>query len=476
MNNAPLINTINSNIFNITSSLSIDFVVILVLGIVLITCLGAYLNYKKYKWYHPRFLIYFSTILAAIIGLVFASFNDFKPLSETSDEWLRQAILFVAAIGNFYMMLLFVAIIIVAPINIIYNLKKWMSHPHPLKSFWKLSYYFIIFSAITLCATQLLWILPGFAYDSTANFATVGNNPINNNMSWFYFTSRWLFDNVIYTQWFAWGFILYLVLCIMIASIVVFCTRYNNHFSANYWKDKRIKIEKPTFFVHFLSFMAFIFILQNIMMNPLGLVFHLIDIIIILAATTILIMFVISILGSIKSRRSYFYYVKLMWYVYIKTIKSTDTEKSLAKLKEVDASQQRLKMCSLDKINSSNVNFYGIASNYIFPIVFTVYLGFVNNYNFETTSFEIVNHWQFWITMIIGTYLSSLIFSNSHYNNTILNNGSALAAFSITAGVQTGVFNVYTKVLAHMRSVIALQVIVYETMDPKKMPQTRWVT
>ncbi len=470
MNQTIIINTINLNIFNINKTLSINFIIVLLLGILLITCLGAFLNHKKYKWYHPRFLVYFSTLLAIVVGLVFASFNDFKPLSANNeDNWMRQSVLFVAAIGNFYMMMLFAIIIVVAPINIIYNLKRWLMQDHPIKSFWKLNFYFIIFGGLALCASQLLWVLPGFAYDTTAQFSTVGAN----NMSWFYYISRWLFDNAIYTEWFAWGFILYLLLCFIISGLVVFFTRHSHRFTIDYWKTTKDKIERPTFFVHFLSFMAFIFVLQNLLMNPLGIVFHFLDIIILLFVANTFVLFAISILGAFKSKRGYIYYVKLMWYVYTKTIASTDLKKSIIKIEAVDVHKQRLGMCHFQKINDNNINFYAVASNYIFPIVFTTYLGFVNNYH--TGGFVIVNHWQFWITMIIGTYFSSWIFSNARNNPTILNNASGLSAYSITAGVQTGIFNVYTKVLAHMRNVIALQFVVFETMDFKISPHAQWV-
>ncbi|GAA5414523.1 hypothetical protein [Ureaplasma ceti] len=441
---------------------------------------------KAPKWvlwlFRPGWATWLAFILAFIVGLIYYSLSKEYHLiwnpANTADPfggklWVWQSIQFMYSIGSWIVIFILFSLWLSSPFIALISFSNMYKEQQNTQYHMKRLLWILIVLGITLGAANIMWAFPiNSQYTSLSMF---GLNALTApHQDYFYHSMKVVYEYVILTKWYAWVFLSYCAICILVAWSLVhvaYTKRIHGWFS-RYWiyKDTseayqntfktRFNQVKFWFTLPFevsnslssLEFYAFwiAFSLFNIRSLWLHITFILIVCLIAYAAI-VLVSLVYGMFKYRKEGRAYWKAVGGITWDIIKPFFFLKHDKNY------DSSRIESERIRAVYDNNSKLASAKLSENIVVPVAFTVFLGICNLPTFPQGVYQvgtytygpIMHGANYWLTLIISGFLFSYMYvgvggSTSHGKNIV-----GASTYAITPGMQTGVLGTLSSTLTH---------------------------
>lgn len=422
-----------SSIFIITTT-----VIVVVLGVSsLFFKYYHFKNAKLKKVFSLKNMVYLGTLLGLIMGVIFSSLNQFQNLdiqNVSHAKWLWDCISFTYSFGMYLIALSFILAWLVIPVVAFKAMGKFVKQENDYKLELKKIGFILLLMAVTTLVMNMEWIVP-FNDMSTPLTVFKVNDPRFDKDTWF-MGAKYLFDHVFLTVWYPWTFLCYSLVCLLICFLVA------NHLVKRHpFQEPRMDlgwVKGLMFGYEFVdslgSVAAYSFISCYFLFNWQSFLIHLS---LLIGCLLVIYVALFGILLLIVQRfkpdeRDMHDLYNVLW-MYFK-----NKESVLAQ------NHKQVPNWWYEKIITSKANAWNLCDACIVGLSFTIYLGFANNFNLNpdghayfTKNMYDVN---FWILVLISGFVYNFLASNQEKNAGLARNFMGASTYSITPGLQTGIF------------------------------------
>lgn len=434
---------------------------------------------KAVLWlFRPGWATWLAFILAFIVGLIYYSLSkEFNFLYNPQDPndpfngklWVWQSIQFLYSIGSWIVIFILFTLWLSAPFMAIVSFSKMYEEKQNYTYHLKRLLWILIMLGVTLGAANLMWVFPINSHYTSLEVFHINHN----HQDYFYISAKEVYEHVFLTKWYAWVFLGYCALCILVGWVLAYLgatQRIRNAFSKKWiYKDTvecfqnkfsvRFNHVKSVFMLPFtianslsaLEFYAFFVAFS--LFNIASLWLHITFILVVCLIAYVVIVLVTIVYGIIKytgERKVYLQTVGgLLWqfikpFFFIKHNKEYDFDSIKS-----DAIRETYNKNK----NTPSIN---ISLNIVVPVAFTVFLGFNNLPHFDTWNQvgtysygPIMHQATFWITLIASGFLFNYMYVGVSDSNSYGKNIVGAATYAITPGMQTGVLGTLSSTLGH---------------------------
>lgn len=423
-----------------------SFIFVILVSILLLTIGILSIFFKFYKFnqnsklmciFNNQNLIYFSSLISLLIGIIFSSLVNFKKINEQNANdcmWVWECISFLYGFGMYLVALSFIFAWLLIPIVAWKAATSYLNQNNNFKLELKKIGFILFFILISTLVTNTTWWVPFNDVETPLTIFKINDSTFQKDM-WFV-GSKFLFENAFLTIWYPWTFLGY--------SIITLCLC----FLVNYFKNKKddkpnqkvyLRIQKvlswPYLIVDLLgSVGTFSFICSYFLFNWSSFFIHIGLVIFYFVACFLIIDSFLFLVLSLKYKK--FKHKKfLIHYLIIKSFKN------------VAGDYQNTKNQSdwwYLKLEKSPVKKWNLCDASIIGLIFTIYLGFSNNFSINPLDEIVYNQSMhdanFWILVLISAFVYNFLAYNQPSNISLARNFMGASTYSIAPGLQTGIF------------------------------------
>lgn len=434
---------------------------------------------------------YLALAFAIIMGLIYSSLKNYENLAFNSANphnevflknqlWVWQAISFNYTVGSWIVTFLFFTLLILLPAVSYVSLRNFLSE----KLSWSLQLkklsWILLMCIATLAIFCLFYVIPVIGKDTSLSvFSLSKTNLAIGYQDHFYYSSKWVHENIFLTFWYPLFFICYLVLNFSVFGLIaylevfknknilinkkftkmIFHKAENNRVLTSFGLNNLVfrgLIQPYHFFDTLSSVELYAFMTAFMLFNLKEPFVHIGSIMLLMIICFSCFMVAVFIYGSIKHKNnfkaylnSYFNLVKINFY-------------NNKKQKEIDVIEN-----DVLKKQFTNHNFgsFKITHTIIVGIGFTIFLGFTNLTTFN--SFDQIgntgwkdNMWQpyFWLSTGVTGFLATYLLIGASNQTSLAKNMVGSGGYSIMPGMQTGTLGFLGTWLAKSSNMIDAQI------------------
>lgn len=491
--------TLAQNVFGISEFYTYLYTGIFIFISMIIIFWSWYLKKRNFLFYN-RWFLFVVVFISIIFILPFSSLVNFEPfgINGNNSLWYKQILQISILIGNIFMILLVLFLMISIPIGIIRNIIVIIEQKNTIALFWKSFLWFTFLSLISLTLINLYRFLPIFDFDMSNDplkSFTYGTNPVglgsnfNNEGYWPFFVTNFLIkyfftgnfnikDNVnsnyeINPEALNQGIPIFAILVICIFSISFLigiylgwnATKNSKHIKK--LNNIKKKTDKPLkFILAFLPVATFSFFSESLLRSISGTFVRLGIVFLILLLAWIIIFFMSGMSAILRLKLKIKTYFQEILRLLIDAFKKNDFEKSIYDLNAfIDKRVFEDNNLEKDKYTKNKVSefyhFSYIAESVVFSLVMVGYLSFSPTNGYGATSN--VNSAQYWILLYLGALFTMYGSYEVPGIAVVSQNSIASCALNVMGGVNAGIFAPFAITFNRFRVVLNLNYILLLT-------------
>ncbi len=394
-------------------------------------------NPKLKKIFSLKNLVYLGTLLGLIMGIIYSSLNNFHNLdiqNVTHSLWIWDCVSFTYSFGMYLIALAFIMAWFVIPVVAFKAMARFVKQENDYELELKKLGFIFLFMTITTLIMNLEWVVP-FNDMSTPLTVFKVNDPQFNKDAWF-IGAKYLFDHVFLTIWYPWIFLGYSLICLLICFLVA--SHYIKHHPGVEPMMSKKWATGLCFGYDLIdawgSVSAYSFISCYFLFNWQSFFIHLSLLITCLLVSYLLITGILLIIIQARKPQQEDMHVlyNTLWLFWRNK-------------------EDKIKLCHSQhpnwwyaKIRKSKANAWNLCDACVVGLSFTIYLGFANNFNFDSegAAFFTSNMYDvnFWVLVLVSGFVYNFLAANQASNAGLARNFMGASTYSITPGLQTGIF------------------------------------